>query len=418
MSAIPRVVHLWTTLKSRWLPVVMCAASAAAILACDHNTYGVTFVGASADGELIAHGMFSQSGEWHRYGSADGGLSWQHVATMQSTAHPLWVDDRPLEAATPRGYYQIIDGGRKIARSADGRSRTVYAIDELQDGANLAVAFKNRDSVAQKFHSIHFDAHTGNIIAAMETDGVIVETPDGRSSRVVVGPWTPTYYPVASRMKLLITTPTAWLSILSIIVTFAAAAFLLAVSRWPEILLATGLSAAICTVYFLTYGITVDDNTLALIVIVIGWPVILAILFGLLDVIGPGSGSHRSVGLLAVGFILAGAVFGFPGFPGKSLLLAVWAFPYLYLPMVAASLVLAVMATRPYLPMGKDWRKPAIATLIAMLLALLAPVVLWLMYILPQEAAHAVSIALAGALALAWFGYLKRRSHRRRASGW
>ena len=396
----------------------MFAASAAAILACGHGPYGVTFVGSSADGKLIAQGLRGGDGEWSRHESADGGLSWQHVATLRGSNHPLWIDDRPLEAATPRGYYQIFDGGRKIARTAPERSHTVYSVDELRDGANLALSFKDRRSVAAKIHSIHFDAPSGNIIAAVETDGVIVMTPDGRLSHVGVGPWTPTRFPVTSRMKLLIATPNVCLSILSIVVTFGAAAFLLAVSRWPEILLATGLSAAICTVYFLTAGITADDNPLVLIVMALGWPVTMVMLCVLLVFSSPGSGYHRSIGLLTVGFVLAGAVFGFPGFPGKSLLLAVWVFPYLYLPMVTVSLVLAVLATRPYLPMGRDWRRPAFAILIAMPLALLAPVILWLLYILTQEAAHAISIALAGALGLAWFGYLKRRHHRRCASGW
>ena len=404
-------------MKSPWLLVVMGAASAAVILACGHGPYGVTFVGPSAEGKLIAYGVYDQGGEWRRYESADGGLSWQHTATLQGTNHPLWRNDRPLEAVTPRGNYQIIKNGRKITRTVDGRSHTVYSIDDLLDGANQIVSIKDRKNVGDKFHSIHFDAASSNIIVAVETDGVIVETPDGRLSRVEVGPWTPTRFPVASRMKLLVTTPTVWLSILSIIVTFSATAFLLAVSRWPEILLGTGLSAAICTAYFLTYGMIVDDNILPLIMIVLGWPVIMVILFALLEFIVPGSGPHRSIGLLAVGFVLAGAVFGFPGFPGKSLLLAVWVFPYLYLPMIAASLTLVVTATRPYLPVGEDWRKPAIATLIGMLLALLVPVILWLLYILTQETAHAVSVTLASALALAWFGYLKRRQYRRRASG-
>ena len=69
---------------------------------------------------------------------------------------------------------------------------------------------------------------------------------------------------------------------------------------------------------------------------------------------------HRIIALLAVGFALPGAIFGFPGIPGTSLLSYVWIFPSLYLIMMAMTLLLVATAAWPHLPMGTDWRKVAI----------------------------------------------------------
>ena len=98
---------------------------------------------------------------------------------------------------------------------------------------------------------------------------------------------------------------------------------------------------------------------------------------------------HRIVALTAVGFVLAGAIFGFPGSAGKSLLSWVWILPHLFLPMIAMALLVLGTAARPYLPMGSDWQKPAAAAAIFMGLGLMGPVILWLLYALTLGPARA-----------------------------
>ena len=137
----------------------------------------------------------------------------------------------------------------------------------------------------------------------------------------------------------------------------------------------------------------------------------------LLQVSQDQSAQHRIVALITVGFVLAGAIFGFPGFVGNSLLLLVWVIPYLFLPMIAAALFLVMVAARPYLPMSSDWQKPAAATVIVMALGLVGPMILWLQDLLPMEVAKAVSIGSAGVTVLALFGYLKRRQLQRQRTG-
>ncbi len=419
MSATSPTSRNRTRAKPRWL-LAVCVILAGVGLACGHGPYGITFVGADADETLIAQGRFSQSGEWNAYTSADGGLSWTHVAMYDGTNHPQWRDHGKLAAKAPRGQYQISGDGNRITRANGNGTETVYSVNETLDGANMTLAHRNRKSVGSQLHSIHYDAPSGNVIAAVETDGVVVETPDGRWSRVAVGPYAPTHYPSTSRLMLLLSSPTLWLSILAVLTAFAAAAFVLVAGRWPEIALATAVFAVTGTAYFLTYRMSVD-NLLPLFLIVAAWPVIMAALYLLLALCPGERLAHRGSALTGMGFILAGAIFGFPGLhgsPGSSALLIVWDLPQLYLPMIAAALGLAIMATRPYLPVGEDWHKAGMAAAITMLLALLAPVVLWLLYVLTQEAAQAISIGLAGAVALAWFAHLKRRQRRRTLGGW
>ena len=144
-------------------------------LACGHSHYGIIFVGADADGTLIAHDLIDGAVKWELYQSADGGLSWQHTAT-----HHRWRDDGASEVITPGERYQIVRDGREIIRLSDVKSETVYSLDKLLDGPNSVLKRKARRSDGNKLHSIHYDYLSGNIIAAMETEGVIVGMPDGQ----------------------------------------------------------------------------------------------------------------------------------------------------------------------------------------------------------------------------------------------
>ncbi len=53
---------------------------------------------------------------------------------------------------------------------------------------------------------------------------------------------------------------------------------------------------------------------------------------------------RRIIALVAVGFALPGAILGFLGIPGTSLLSYVWIFPSLYLIMMAMTLLLVATA--------------------------------------------------------------------------
>ena len=235
-------------MKGRLL-FAMCVMLAAAGVACDGNSYGITFVGADADGTLMAQGLFSQGGEWDSYKSIDGGLSWTHVTTLPGTNHPLWRGNGELEADTPRGQYRISRNGGEIVRTVDGRSETVASQSDFLDPADLAVARKARISVANEFHSIHYHGPSRNLLATMGTEGVIVERPNGQWSRVKVGRFAPTSFSPAQRTQMLLSLPGPWLSTLAVVAGLAAFAVILVQCRWTYAVLATGVGAATYTLY-------------------------------------------------------------------------------------------------------------------------------------------------------------------------
>ena len=152
--------------------------------------------------------------------------------------------------------------------------------------------------------------------------------------------------------------------------------------------------------------------------VVIVWPIIVIILSGVLTLWDSDNAGRKALALSTLGFIQAGAIFGFPGLTGQSLLQIVWFFPVLTLFMIVAALYLVWVAAWRYRPMGRHWQKAAVAAAIAMTLALTAPVILWLQYALTQGQASAISMGLAGAVALTLFGYLKRRQRKRKAAGY
>ena len=403
------------------IALVVCALLVATGLACGHGPNGVLFVGAESDGTLIAQGLIGQSGEWDLYVSDNGGLSWRLSATYQGLAHPRWQEERVEEVDTPRGRYRIINNGMEIVRSVDGKSETAYSLKNLLDRANITLRINARASDGSELHSIYYDAVSGNVIAAMETEGVIVEKPGGQWLRVGVGRFTPTYFSPGDRTRLLLSEPGIWLSILAVLASFTSVVFVLVVCRWLDAILATAIVA-------LTYAFYVYADSVAgangvgygaeTIVVIVAWPVVMVAMFIALQIWDNESVGRKSLALAAAGFVLAGAVFGFPGLAGYgSLLLLVWVFPALYGLMLALALSVAAVAAWPYRPMGRDWRKTAIAAMLVMLLALLGPVTLWLQYVLTLREAIVIAIGMTGATAFALYGYLERRQVQRRKSG-
>ena len=417
VSVLFRAIRWWRV--RRLTLVFVCAFLVAAGLACGNGPYGILFVGAESDETLIAQGLIGQGGEWALYVSDDGGLSWRRIATYQGTAHPRWREERVMDVATPRGHYRIIRNGREVIRLRDGESETAYSLDNLLDRANIALRMKARASDGNVLRSIYYDPASGNVIAAIETEGVIVEKPDGQWLRVGVGRFTPTDFPPGDRTRLLLSEPGIWLSTLAVLASFAAAAFILAVCRWLDAILAAAITASTYAIYTCTNSGEIADYGAGTIAIIAAWPVIMISMLIALQTWDSDNVGRKSLALTAVGFVLAGAVFGFPGFADyDSVLLLVWIFPALYGLMMALALSVVAVAAWPYRPMGQGWRNPTIAAIIIMLLALLGPVILWLQYVLTLGVASVIAIGMAGAVSIALFAYLKRRQRRRIKAGW
>ena len=174
--------------------------------------------------------------------------------------------------------------------------------------------------------------------------------------------------------------PSIWASTFITLAVFIALAFVLVVCRWLQIVFAIAIAATTYAIYFFTPDTL--DNIREILAIMLAWPVVVTGLYIVLQISPKESSAHKTLALIAVGFMPAGAIFGFPGFPGTSTLLAVWIPPMLFLPMVGIALWIVAVATWRYLPWPyrlreRHWRAVTVAG-IAMLLALLGPVALWL----------------------------------------
>ena len=242
--------------------LALCIALGGTGLACNGGNYGVTFVGTDAEGTLVAEEKWIQFSDPDLHQSDDGGFSWQFVGeTVPGTT------DGTLQETTPHGTYQIIPSefvgyelerplDARIVRTLHGRNETVFSMAQLLDNANVTLQPRTRWGAEAELYSIHYDADSGNVIAAMGTQGVLVGTPEGRWIRVGVGRFVPTDFSAGARTRLLATTPSFWLSTLAVSVLFTATAFVLPVARRWEfasaITIAAGLVAAAYAFYLVS----------------------------------------------------------------------------------------------------------------------------------------------------------------------
>ena len=409
--------------------LALCIALGGAGLACGHPTYGVILVETDTDGNLIARGhLGGYSGGLDLHRSNDGGYTWQFAG--KSPIEGDYLADGKLLATTPRATYKVIpsedtgnwyepgDVNARIVRTLDGQSETVFSMRQLLDNANILLQQRSSWGPETELYGIHYDADSGNIIAAMGTEGVLVGTPDGRWERVRVGRFAPTDFSAAARTRLLINTPFFWLSTLAVSLLATAIATVLAVARWRAIggaiILVGGLGAVAYAVY-LASGLEPFQAVLLLALLI----AVLTIIAKTLPSIWAGESNRRmSLTLVFVGLLLAGAIFVFPGFPGfsplalmtissEALVLALGA----ALPAALPVAFLLIVAIFPYRPEGREWRDAGLSVG-SMILVSVPPVVLWMQYIIGYETAKWVSIGLVAVIAIGLFIRLKylRRS--------
>ena len=136
-----------------------------------------------------------------RYRSLDGGVSWD----SGSTERVQWGG---RSAETPAGLYTI-QGSDLILIGPDGASRIAYASSYLQEEANLWAQEHSTTQLGLREMatgplSIVYDKRTGNVIAAMGIQGVVVGRPDGMWTRYAVGRYSPTDFSFFAKTRLLL----------------------------------------------------------------------------------------------------------------------------------------------------------------------------------------------------------------------
>ena len=396
--------------------LALCIALGGAGLACGQPSYGIVIVETDTGGNLIAKAHSGLSGEFRLHRSNDGGFTWQHVG--ESPYENFHLRDDPPVATTPRGTYQVIrpeDTGNvyepsnlntRIVRTLDGQSETVFSMAQLLDKANITLQ-QNASGPETEMYDIHYDLNSGNVIAAMGTEGVLVGTPDGRWLRAGVGFNSPTDFSAAARTRLLISALLFWASALAVSIFATATAVVFAVVRGRDIGGAIILAGGVVVVAYAFY-LARDLNPLGAIMQLVLITAVLAIIaIALLFILEAAGYRRESLALAVVGLVLAGAMFVFPGFPGFSVL-ALLSYPPILLIVALPTLLLVAVAIFPYHPKGREWLDVSVSAAF-MTVVSVVPVVLWLQYIIGYETAKWVSIGLVAVIAIGLFIRLKRR---------
>ena len=92
---------------------------------------------------------------------------------------------------------------------ASGSREVVYSFEYLQNGGNLWLqALDKRDVnhgvISTGPRDLFYDDQSGNLIAAMGLQGVVVIAPDGTATRVAVGYYLPTDFSLAGKVRMLV----------------------------------------------------------------------------------------------------------------------------------------------------------------------------------------------------------------------
>ena len=174
---------------------------------------GITLLAATSDGAVLAGSgslaRITSSREiigsyWFYRRSDDGGMSWS-----LNDDDDYEFDDSTFQAAeTPRGEYVITDSGIALI-GEDGQMELVYSTGYLRGDANKWMQENDTLELGRRFLTtrpvaILHHADSGNVIAAMGIQGVVVGTPDGRWRRVAVGDYAPTDFSFSGKIRALL----------------------------------------------------------------------------------------------------------------------------------------------------------------------------------------------------------------------
>ena len=193
-------------------PVAGIAALASVASTPMEPVEGITLLAATSDGTVLAGSgslaRITSSREivgsyWFYRRSDDGGMSWS-----PNDDDDYEFDDSTFQAAeTPRGEYVVTDSGIALI-GEDGQLELVYSTEYLRGDANKWMQENDTQGFGRRFltarpNDILYHADSGNVIAAMGIQGVVVGTPDGRWRRVAVGDYAPTDFSFSGKTQAL-----------------------------------------------------------------------------------------------------------------------------------------------------------------------------------------------------------------------
>ena len=184
-----------TLAKSLRARLGLLTVVAAALLTMAHDfdgDHGIFRLGETTSGALGTHAMpFPHDAGGGTYKSTDGGLTWRRTSQGLLPLEPNYLQ--------PSSAYAFKIEGPLVVREeySTGGEHVVFSSDYFEKGGNRWMqALDKRDIKwaieATRPQNIYYDDPSGNLIVAMGIQGVVVVAPDGTSTHVAVGPYSPT----------------------------------------------------------------------------------------------------------------------------------------------------------------------------------------------------------------------------------
>ena len=214
--------------RLRMIAASLAAMATVAYSECGYEgpDQGITVVGTSPEG--VAGGIYW---DYLPFESHDGGLSWTTRTSPRKSGDQQNYSLGGESVDTLRGTYRIEEADI-LLQTPDGEPRVVYSAAHLRESANRWYQgienrrFEYGGEISSGPTSLTFDSHSGNVIAAMGTQGVIVGKPDGTWTAVGVGTYIPTNFSFFGKAKALFSEVDFWGTVLllplSLIATFFA----------------------------------------------------------------------------------------------------------------------------------------------------------------------------------------------------
>ena len=257
------------TIRTRLVLLVVAVFALASVATSYQTDWGITKVGRTASGTLgagVSPSYLAGDGTYEGYESLDGGLTWAARRMVVPLERQEWQDWDEREVREPSGAYFKVDAPY-IIRAYEGQSdrEVVYSYEYLLSGGNRWMqALDKRDVenrvIATRALDLFYDDQTGNLIVAMGLQGVVVVAPDGTSTRVAVGRYSPTDFSFGSKVRTffisLFRRETVASTGLAFLLTFSIAALALTASRASEgPMVCFALAAAISAFLAITVGV-------------------------------------------------------------------------------------------------------------------------------------------------------------------
>ena len=256
------------SIRARLALLAATAAALASVASSYETDTGIYYLGRAASGTLSAYALRSFPAEGESYESVDGGLTW--TKTIEDYVPLERQNQRKKEVGDADGtYFKISPYSPHIIRT-DGtpdNQEVVYSYEHLLSGGNRWMQaldkrdFENRAIITDGPFDLFYDDQSGNLIVAMGLQGVVVVAPDGTSTRVAVGPYSPTDFSFGSKVRtflasLLHREAAIYSTAAAILLTFSFAALALvspAASSGPRWCLA--FAAAISAIPAILWGV-------------------------------------------------------------------------------------------------------------------------------------------------------------------